>query len=70
MKMRRIIFLVAPMLIMTAMSRVFSMTSMTSVATMEKEPISTTMISRMNIPIFSSLRAAKRLAFISIQLRA
>ena len=29
----------------------------------------TTMVSRMNMPIFSSLRAAKRLAFISIQWR-
>ena len=36
---------------------------------MEKEPMSTTMVSRMNMPIFSSLRAAKRLAFISIQWR-
>ena len=55
--------------IMMAMSRVFSMTSMTRVVTMEKEPINTTMASRMNMPTFSSLRAAKRLAFISIQVR-
>ena len=69
MKMRRIMERVAPMDMRMAMSRVFSMTSMTREVTMEKEPMSTTMVSRMNMPIFSSLRAAKRLAFISIQWR-
>ena len=69
MKIRRIIPLVAPMDIRMAMSCVFSMTSMTSVVTMEKEPMRTTIASRMNMPIFSSFNAAKRLAFMSIHVR-
>ena len=52
-----------------AMSCVFSMTSMTSVVTIEKEPMRTTIASRMNMPIFSSFNAAKRLAFMSIHVR-
>ena len=51
------------------MSLVFSMTIMTRVVMMEKEPTSTIMISMTAMAVFSSFSAAKRFWFISIQLR-
>ena len=70
MKMRRTAPAVAPMDMRIAISRVFSMTSMTSDVMMEKEPTRMTMARTMNMPMRSSWRAANRLAFMSIQLRA
>ncbi len=67
--MRRIMPLVAPMDMSMAMSRVFSMTSMTSVVMMENEPTSTMSTRITAMAVFSSFSAAKRLAFISIQWR-
>ncbi|KAF5035606.1 hypothetical protein DSECCO2_583870 [anaerobic digester metagenome] len=52
-----------------AMSRVFSMTSMTSVVMMEKEPTSTIMTRMTNMAVFSRCNALKRLPFMSIQVR-
>ncbi len=70
MNMRRTSRAVAPMDMRMAMSLVFSMTSITSEVMMEKEPTRMTITRTMNMPNRSSWRAAKRLAFMSIQLRA
>ena len=69
MKMRRICAAVAPMDMRIAMSRVFSITSMTSDVMMEKDPTRMTMRRTINMPKRSICSAAKRLAFMSIQLR-
>ena len=54
MNMRRMARAVAPIDIRMAMSRVFSMTSMTSEVMMEKDPTRMTMASTINMPIRSS----------------
>ncbi len=69
-KMRLTAPAVAPMDIRMAISRVFSMTSMTREVIMENDPTRMTMASTINMPMRSSWSAAKRPAFMSIQLRA
>ncbi|MCG3778021.1 MAG: hypothetical protein JW388_0727 [Nitrospira sp.] len=70
MKMRRILFRVAPMALRIAISFCFSVTIMVRVLTILKDATIVISTSSRNIIVFSSLSAEKRLRFICIQSRA